>query len=196
MDYSQEELNQILLSKPLNAFYLAIIEHRGELLTDEEFAKITRRNDNVYTGVSKEEIDGFFKNLQDNEMLKDLVPELMKMYYSLGQIRQTTILTIIGDKVYNIGNAEFVDLKRFKIIHFDNFTNYYDETNAKIRIFTPEEEPQIKQPTALVDVDDESIVSAYEIAHINQEKSEDLTSNFFAEVKGKPYTLSRKPYNN
>ena len=39
MDYSQEELNQILLSKPLNAFYLAIIEHRGELLTDEEFAK-------------------------------------------------------------------------------------------------------------------------------------------------------------
>ncbi len=41
MNYSQEELNQILLSKPLNEFYFAIIENRGEPLTDEEYEKIT-----------------------------------------------------------------------------------------------------------------------------------------------------------
>ena len=38
--YTQEELNQILLSKPLNEFYLAIIENRQELLTDEEYDEI------------------------------------------------------------------------------------------------------------------------------------------------------------
>lgn len=31
--YSQEELDQILLSKKINEFYLAIIENRQELLT-------------------------------------------------------------------------------------------------------------------------------------------------------------------
>ena len=34
--YSQEELDQILLSKKLNEFYLAIIENRQELLRSEE----------------------------------------------------------------------------------------------------------------------------------------------------------------
>lgn len=41
--YSQEELDQILLSKKLNEFYLAIIENRQELLTDEEYEEIVRK---------------------------------------------------------------------------------------------------------------------------------------------------------
>lgn len=102
---------------------------------------------------------------------------------------------MINDEVYHIGNFEFVDFKRNKIIHYDNFANYYDETNARVRFFTPEEEPRLKQKTILVDVDDESIFHSYEQAHVNQEENEDLTSNFFAQVKGK-YTLSRKPHNN
>ena len=102
---------------------------------------------------------------------------------------------MINDEVYYIGNLEFVDFKRNKIIHYDNFANYYDETNARVRFFTPEEEPRLKQKTILVDVDDESIFHAYEQAHVNQEENEDLTSNIFAQDKGK-YTLSRKPHNN
>ena len=195
MNYSQEELNQILLSKPLNEFYLAIIENRGELLTDEEFDEITRRGA-IYTGVSKEEIDSISGALQ--EKLNEVAPDIniMKMIYSLGQIRHMALITVIDDEVYDIGCPEFVDLKRNKIIHFDNLTNYCDETNARIRFFTPEEEPQLKQKTVLVDVDDESIIYAYEKAHIQQQENEDLTSDFFTEVKGKPYTLSRRPRNN
>lgn len=196
MNYSQDEFNQILLSKQLNEFYLAIIEHRESLLTDEEYEEITRKNDNVYTGVAKEEIDILSEKLQENEMLKEFEPDLMKVIYSLAQIRQMVILTMIDDEVYDIANAKFVDLKSNKIIHFDNFTNYYDETNARVRFFTPEEEPELQKKTVLVDVDDESIVQAYEKAHVNQEENEDLTSSFFAEVKRKPYTISRKPENN
>lgn len=196
MNYSQEEFNQILLSKQLNEFYLAVIENRGELLTDEEYEKITRRNDNVYTDASKEEIDSLSGKFQANEKLKRVIPDLMKMVYSLARIRHMAILTIIDDEIYDIANVEFLDLKRNKIVHYDNFANHYDETNARIKFFTPEEEPQLQQKTVLVDVDDESIIQAYEKAHINQEESEDLTSNFFAEVKGKPYKLSKKNDNN
>ena len=189
--YSQEELDQILLSKKLNEFYLAIIEHRLELLTDEEYEEISRI-DKTFYGDNKDKAEDLFKQFETDERLKDFAPVLMRIMYSLAQVRHLAVLTMIGDDVYNIGSAKFEDLKRNKIIHFDNLTNFYDESNARVRYFTPEEEPQLTQRTVLLDIDDESIVQSYENAHIHQETSEDLTSDFFTEVKGKPYTLKRK----
>ena len=99
----------------------------------------------------------------------------------------------ITKKLFGIGGAiASKNLKRNKIIRFDNLTTLYNESNARVRYFTPEEEPRLTQRTVLVDVDDESIIQAYENEHIHQEESEDLTSDFFTEVKGKPYTLKRK----
>lgn len=189
--YSQEELDQILLSKKLNEFYLAIIENRQELLTDEEYEEISRRDKTIY-GDNKDEVEDLFKKVETDERLKVFAPDLMRVMFSLAQVRHLAILTIIDDDVYDIGSAKFEDLKRDKIIHFDNLTTLYDESNVRVRYFTPEEEPQLIQRTVLVDVDDESIIQAYENAYIHQEESEDLTSNFFTEVKGKPYTLKRK----
>ena len=116
----------------------------------------------------------------------------MRVMYSLSQVRHLAILTMIGDDVYDIGSPRFEDLKRNKIIHFDNLTTLYDESNARVRYFTPEEDPGLTQRTVLIDVDDESIIQSYENAHIHQKESKDLTSSFFIEVKGKPYTLKRK----
>ena len=189
--YSQEELDQILLSKKLNEFYLAIIENRLELLTDEEYEEISRI-DKTFYGDNKDKAEDLFKQFETDERLKDFAPVLMRIMYNLAQVRHLAVLTMIGDDVYNIGSAKFEDLKRNKIIHFDNLTNFYDESNARVRYFTPEEEPQLTQRTVLLDIDDESIVQSYENAHIHQETSEDLTSDFFTEVKGKPYTLKRK----
>lgn len=189
--YSSEELDRILLSKKLNEFYLAIIENRQELLTDEEYDEITNRDKTIY-GDNKEEIEDLFKKIQTDERLKDFAPDLMRVMFSLAQVRHLAILTMIDDDVYDIGSAKFEDLKRNKIVRFDNLTTLYNESNARVRYFTPEEEPQLTQRTVLVDVDDESIIQAYENEHINQEESEDLTRDFFTEVKGKPYTLKRK----
>ncbi|HCY44564.1 MAG TPA: hypothetical protein DHU33_03975 [Firmicutes bacterium] len=189
--YSQEELDQILLSKKLNEFYLAIIENRQELLTDEEYEEISRRNKIIY-GDNKDEAEDLFKKVETDERLKDFAPDLMRVMFSLAQVRHLAILTMVDDVVYDIGSAKFENLKRNKIVHFDNLTTLYNESNARVRYFTPEEEPRLTQRTVLVDVDDESIIQAYENKHIHQEESEDLTSDFFTEVKGKPYTLKRK----
>ena len=43
-----------------------------------------------------------------------------------------------------------------------------------------------------MDVDDESLIQAYEKAHVRQSESKDLTSDFITEFKGKSYTLKRK----
>ena len=199
MNYSQEEFNQILLSKPLNEFYLAIIENRGTMLTDEEYEKITKRSENiVYMEDSKKEMDSLFEHFQKNTKGKKSLSDIMKVVYSLTRIRHMAILTMIDNEVYDIANTEFLDLKRNKIVHYDNFANYYDETNARVRFFTEEErqQRQLKQKTVGMDVDDQSFIYRYEKAHINQKDSKDLTLDFFASVKGKPYTLFRKPNNN
>lgn len=188
--YSQEELNQILLSKNLNEFYLAIVENRQELLTDEEYDEISRNK--TFYGEAKDDTEDLLRKIENDEKLKKFAPDIIRVMYSLAQIRHLAILTITGEDVYDIGNAKFEDMKRNKIIHFDNLTTIYDETNARLRYFTPEEEPQLTQKTVLLDVDDASIIQAYEDAHIHQEESDDLTGDFFNEVKDKAYTLKRK----
>ena len=186
--YSQEELDQILLSKKLNEFYLAIIENRQELLSDEEYEEIVRNDKNIY-GDNKEQVKDLINKVQTDKHLKNIAPNLMRIIFSLAQVRYLAILTMIDDNVYDIANTKFLDLRRKKIIHFDNFTSLYDESNARVRCYTPDEEPRLKQKTVLIDVDDVSIIQAYENAYISQEGSEDLTSDFFNEVNGKSYTL-------
>ena len=193
MKYSQEDFNKILLSKSLNEFYFAIIEHRGEFLTDEEYEKITKRSDTTYSGVPKEDIDDLTDVFKSDKEAKEF---LAKCLYTLARIRHLGVLTIIDDEVYDIVNGEFVDLKRNKIVQYDNFANYYNETNARLKVFSPEDVPQLKQKTVLIDVDDESIFQAYEEEHINQESSEDLTEYFLSIVRKKPYTLFRNLNNN
>ena len=105
--------------------------------------------------------------VETDERLKDFAPDLMRVIFSLAQVRHLAILTMVDDDVYDIGSAKFEDLKRNKIIRFDNLTTLYDESNARVRYFTPEEEPQLTQRTVLVDVDDESIIQTYENAWWN-----------------------------
>ena len=195
MNYSQEEFNQILLSKPLDEFYFAIIENRGKLLTDEEYEKITKRSDDiVYVEDSKEKMEDLFEYFEKNTKGKRSSSDLMKLIYSIASLRHMAILTIIGDKIYDIVNTEFLDLKRNKIVHYDNFANYYNETNARVRFFTEEERQQLqlKPQTVGMDVDDQSIIYEYEKTHINQKENKDLTRDFFVRVEGKPYTLFRR----
>lgn len=187
-NYTQRELNEILLSKKLDEFYFAVIENRGDLLTTEEYEKITKSDDVVYSGASKEEIESLSKKFLVSEEAKGIMPDIMRALYSLAQIRYVAILTMIDDKVYDI-NMGFLDLERNKIIHFENITKYYNETNARIKLVSPEEEPQLKIETALLDTDDETNYYKYENMHIHQEESEDLTEQFIEEYNQKKLKL-------
>ncbi len=190
-EYSQDEINQILLSKPLDEFYLAIVENRQGLITESEYSTI-KNGDKIICGQNKDDILDLFNRIQTSEFLKDYSSDLIRAMYSLAQVRHMAILTIIGDEVYDICNARFENLKRNKIIHYDNLTNYYNETNARIKNFTPQEYSQLTQNTVLIDVDDEGIIKKYENDHIYQNKSDDLTTSFFTQVKGRSYALEKE----
>lgn len=189
-NYTQDEINKILIQKNINDFYIAIIENRGEMLTDEEYNEIASK-DKTFFGDNKEEVENLISEIKTNKELKNYVPDMMKLLFSVAQVRHLAILTMIGDDVYNIANAKFEDLKRNKIIRFDNLTSLYNEKNARVKYFTPKEEPQLTQNTVLIDVDDESIIHNYENKYINQEESEDLTFDFFKKFKDEPKTLKK-----
>lgn len=189
-NYTQNEINKILIQKNINDFYIAIIENRGEMLTDEEYNEIANK-DKTFFGDNKEEVENLINEIKTNKELKNYVPDMMKLLFSVAQVRHLAILTMIGDDVYNIANAKFEDLKRNKIIRFDNLTSLYNEKNARVKYFTPKEEPQLTQNTVLIDVDDESIIHNYENKYINQEESEDLTFDFFKKFKDEPKTLKK-----
>lgn len=189
-NYTQDEINRILIQKNINDFYIAIIENRGEMLTDEEYNEIASKDKTIF-GDNKKEVENLINEIKTNEQLKNYVPDMMKLLFSVAQVRHLAILTMIGDDVYNIANAKFEDLKRNKIIRFDNLTSLYNEKNARVKYFTPKEEPQLTQNTVLIDVDDESIIHNYENKYINQEESEDLTFDFFKKFKDEPKTLKK-----
>lgn len=189
--YTQEELEQILLSKKLDEYYFAVIEHRDELLTEEEYDELLKR-DKVINSDDQEGVEKLFNKIQTDKRFKNYASELMRAIYSFAQIRYVAILTMVDDEVYNIGEAKYFDLKRNKIIRYDNMTSFYDESNARVRYFTPEEVPGLSKKTLLMDVDDESIYQAYETKYVNQKENDDLSGEFIKEFRKKPNTLRRK----
>lgn len=98
--------------------------------------------------------------------------------------RWAAVLTMLDDAtIYDVANRKIIDIKRVKIIHYDNLTNYYDETNARIKLYSPKDYPQLKEEIVSIDVDDEKILDDYGIEHSEQKEDEDLIFKFIAEVK-------------
>ena len=188
--YSQTELNQILLTKNLNEFYLTIVENRNEILTDEEYDEMLKR-EVVIDEELPESVNKLINEIKTNEELKQVGPDLMKIIYGFLQIRHLAILTMIDGDAYDIANAKYEDLKRNKIICFDNLTKFFNDANARVKIFTPEDAPMLTENLALLDVDDTTIIQTYEDEHIKQDASEDLTAEFLNKVLGKTRTLKK-----
>ena len=184
MNINEEEFNQILLSKTTSDFYLAIIEKREGLLSEEEYLDIITNEDNIYSEASKKDFDDIHNKIKEKEQLRNYANDIMRALYSVSTIRYSALITMINDRIYDIANREFLDIKRNKIIHYENMINYYDSEMAATRLVTPKQEPRLKKPTVLVDVMDITPFKEYEKTHINQEENEDLTISYINEVKG------------
>lgn len=182
-EYSKEELERKLLEKNLEDFYLVTIENRQQLLTEEEYDAIVKNG--AIVGDNVDEVEDLIDKVKNDKRMKGYTDDFLRAMYSWASIRHLAIVTMIDDEVYDIGNIQFIDLKRNKIVHFDRFTDFYSKDNARLKYFTPEEEPHLTEKTLLMDVDDESIIMAYEDAYVKQGDSNDLTREFFDEIKEK-----------
>lgn len=156
--YSYDEINEILLKKNLSEFYFAIVEYQ-----DNYF--------NHYVFNIKEEIISDLGNISmfDNN-------------------RVIAILTSIDDFVFDIGGFRFVDLDSCMIVCYDNVLHFYDEWNARVRVFSPFEEELLCCDTALLELDNEEFLWNYEVRHIHDEVDISLNEAFCQEVFQKKYS--------
>jgi len=182
-EYSKEELERKLLEKNLEDFYLVTIENRQQLLTEEEYDAIVKNS--AIVGDNVDEVEDLIDKVKNDKRMKGYTDDFLRAIYSWASIRHLAIVTMIDDEVYDIGNIQFIDLKRNKIVHFDRFTDFYSKDNARLKYFTPEEEPRLTEKTLLMDVDDESIIMAYEDAYVKKDDSTNLIKKIFDKIKEK-----------
>lgn len=114
------------------------------------------------------------------------------MLYKYTDLRYLAILTMIGNRIYDIANLCFLDSNNKEIVVYDNITNYYDEESAGIEYFTKEEEPMLDDDAVLISTDDESPIYRFENDYITEEKKEDLTSYFIKEARQAKLVLDPK----
>lgn len=180
MEYSKEKLNEILLSKSLDDFYLAIIERKLESLNEEQNIGA---ND-IKTSQEENEalIDELLTRIDNEEELEIYSPYLKKFLYKFTGLRYIGILTLVGNRVYDIANRCFLDPNSCEIVIYDNLANYYDNDQAGVEYYTQEEDPRLEEASVLISIDDEKPIYKFENDYIDQVKSEDLTSFFKKEA--------------
>lgn len=187
-NYSQEEINEILLSKPLDEFYFATLENKKCSLTDGELLKIASSSEMICCDeldeYQKQELcDKLLMVRRKNKVAAQLVRMMLGKFVTF---RKITLITMIDNNIYDINNQQFLNLHREMIINYENVSNYFNESNATLRIVKPSELPKLKQDTVLLDYCSETdFFVEYKSKHINQLSNEDLTGNFIDECNRK-----------
>lgn len=183
---TRDELNDILSKVNIEDCYLAILERREKELTTDEYRKLVESG--IDYGSNEEKVAELEKAIGKNKKVSKFHDEIMSALFSIAKIRCGAILTIVDGEVYNISTLDDyqVDLKKEKIITYENLNNYNTDGKAKIRICDKKDSPRIKRPTVLVDGMDKE-ADAWFRKHRNDQSDVDVdyTRIFLEEYKRK-----------
>ena len=182
-DYSQQEINEILLSKSLDDFYLAIIQQREESSVGEYStfspSLFDSESQKIFEQLSEAE------SLSDDHRVKDLILSFRELLVESAVVRAQEIIINVGDKIYVPNEGSFLDLQRWKVIHYEPITNYYNHTNAHIEICMPWENPKFCGDCVVMHLDDLSPYNQYGEKMFWHASSDDVTEDFLRETSQK-----------
>lgn len=168
MNYTQEMINKALEQKDLNELYFGIVEYRGNA---KDIIEREKGNYNYTTG----NLLGKFA-----KMLQLLKKDGLMVGAFNTRITRPVIITMIDDNIYDIANKMFIDPTQYKLLKYDCLTDFYSETNCRLKYFTPKEVSSLTERTILIDVDDNGkIFDAYNRAYSNpKDLVDDVTEEF------------------
>ncbi len=121
-------------------------------LLDEESTKMMIR---VY------EAEELIADYGGNSMLEGILSSLKDFLWAPAKLKAEMIITMIEDQVYSLSTSSFLDLDSWEILHYEPVTNYYDDTNVRIKICTPEEYLNLCEDCVVLDGDDDSYYNQY-----------------------------------
>ena len=195
-EYSQEEINEILLSKSLDEFYMAIVQKKDNpfeetypiyspSLLDEESKEMMNRVNEAEKQIANYEANGMLK-----DMVEGMLANLKDFMWATAKLKAEMIITMIEDQVYSLSTRSFLDLDSWEILHYEPVTNYYDDTNVRIKICTPEEDPNLCEDCVVLDGDDDSYYNQYGDEMLARRDLSDVTEDFLREVSQQKKQLS------
>lgn len=199
-EYSQEEINEILLSKSLDEFYMAIVQKKDNpsdetypiyspSLLDEESKEMMNRVNEAEKQIADYEANGMLEGML-KDMVEGMLANLKNFIWDKAKLKAEMIITMIGDQLYSLSERSFLDLNSWEILHYEPVTNYYDDTNVRIKICTPEEDPNLCEDCVVLDGDDDSYYNQYGDEMLARRDLSDVTADFLREVSQKKKQLS------
>ena len=177
-EYFQDEINEIVMSKDISEFYVAIIDSKR--MSDEELYDTL-----ISKATSEEEIEELKDLYNSAKVLKISLYDLFCELIGQTNEKSLAILTMIDDRIYNVPKGRFLDTDKNKIIHYEPLSNYLDSDQFSFTVVDAGSIPEIiTEDTALLAVTREQaeILKNYYEKNSKQEKSYDLTEDFIEEA--------------
>lgn len=188
-EYTQDEINDILLEKPLDDFYFAIIEVRPEI-TDETLEFILKGENIRIDDENDRALEKYKKDLMGIRLMyrKGLITKdkLKKMFSKMYIEKYFGIITMIDGKLYNVFESSFLNLDNVTILNYQNVTNYYNNSDAEVVIVSKEElGEEFKNDIATLWFRNVKYYYAYLDYYLPLKYDCDLTSELISEMKNK-----------
>ena len=176
-EYFQDEINEIVMSKDISEFYIAIIDSKR--MSDEELYDTL-----ISKATSEEEIEELKDLYNSAKVLKISLYDLFCELMGQSNEKSLAILTMIDDRIYNVPKGGFLDTDKTQIIHYEPLNNYIDYNQFSFTVVDAGINPEITEDTVLLAVTREQseILKNYYEKNSKQEEEYDLTEDFIEEA--------------
>ena len=176
--YTTQELNEILINKKVEDFYIVITQE-----LNDEFPTEERANEMLNNAEMSEDTE---KNLvETSEEISKLLPgfaagDINRLLFAFCEVNHRAVITKVDDEtLYDVCTFRFIDLNKEKVVRFDKLSDFYNNDNARPLLFQPEQlHGLVTEPSVTIDYDDLSAFNEHgKYAHMSYE-GVDLTEEF------------------
>ena len=178
--YTNEQLNEILLTKKVEDFYFVITQDiRDELLSEEEASRMLQEG---------EMSDETKNNLNEtSDALTSLFglgnSDITRLLASLCDVNHFRVVVRIDNLLYDVSRVSFVDLSKEKVVRFDSLSKYYNNDNCRPMLFPVEAFKGLTtEPSVTLDYDDLEENYKYQKFAYDDYTGIDLTEEFKKEI--------------
>lgn len=180
--YTRQELNEILLSKKVEDFYLCISQEIRNDFPSEEETNEMLENCKMSNETSENwaEVSDAFSQLFTGVGASDL----NRLLLALSDVNHKPVIVKLDDEtLYDVSTFRYIDLNKEKIVRFNNLSEFYTNENARPLLFQPDRlGGLVDEPSVTVDYDDLTALEDYEKYAFQSYDGVDLTEEFIKTI--------------
>lgn len=130
LNYTKEQLNELLLSRKLSDFYLVLTTEKQPVVTVNQYGQFE-----VGSALVESQLENRLEKIEEMcssqlSMNENFQLQLKNIIAKSLSTTETIILVKIDGYFYDIANSKFYDVTKNKIVYYERLTNYYDESTA------------------------------------------------------------------